>query len=391
MDLNSIWMSGECDKGSFRVETIDRLGNCTGVVKGDFRVRNQQLSFTPDTPWVEGKVYRYILVSDDADEVCDLGEMCSAGDPALPLNTDPLNVDPGVLGEGIHGDIGGPPLEIQFIGRPPTRYVFAPLFLTPFVDTNGNGQVDQDEEPLDDNYFVMEKNDLHGLVEELTIGCTFKELDNCDPSKTKVYSNGSIFSEIKDYNPEYDAVLIDLHPTIVFGTSIKLQAKVLNGLLTIGMDTGTIIFRTRQVNGKPMPARFVPGGFNDDGTAKPSIFESEMDVYLDTPYLQVLGGLAGTSMHSLPLTLKLRGPVTFRDDGRLELVLSNTEDIEFSVDLYMLEKDALITFLGDNPTAQALNTVVDFFTFSRDHKVGTIDLITPKDSVKLHFVGESVQ
>ncbi len=391
MDTRTLWMGEECNKGSFRVEIIDNTGECTGVVAGDLMVKNQRLVFTPDRPWQKDQTYRYILMSSDADEICDDEEICSLGNPPLPLNTDPLNYKPGVLGKGVHGDIGGPPLEIQFIGQAPTRYVFAPLELNPFVDVNGNGLVDDDEERTEKNFFAMQNVGLHGMVQDLSIGCSLAEKDTCPEEKLRIYNNGSIYSEIKNPTAARDAVLVDVLPNPFYGTSIKLNAKAFGGLIKLGMDTGVLIFRTRQVDGNPMPARFLAGGYNEAGKALPAIFESEMKMYVDAPYLQVLEGLSGTNMHSLPVDLKLRGPVTFQGDGRMVLDLTNPEPVKMTIDLYLLERQAIETLLGKNGFAAALDVILKFFTLSPDHKIGAIDFEVPVDGVKLYFVGEALQ
>ncbi len=387
MDPASIWMSDECDAGSFRVEKIDNQGNCIEAVSGDLIVKHQQLRFTPHTPWQDGISYRYTLMSDDANEECDEEEICSLGDHPLPLNTDPVNYKPGVLGRGIHNDIGGPPLEVAFIGKPPTRFVFSPFKINT-TDVNGNGLVDQDETILPENFINMEATGKSGLVTDISLGCTIAERATCPENNKRSFLNGSLYSELKDYIPEQDVVQTDLYPSVFYGTSVFMHAKALLGLLDLKLNTGLIVLRNRGDENDLMPAKIIPGGVDETGKPQFPIFEIVWELYFDTPYLQVLGGLSGTSMHSLPVAVKLRGPVSFMPDGRMQLNVTNPEAMAINVDLYVLEREALETLLGKNILSAAVDAMLKVVTLNPKHKIGSIEITVPKEAVNLHFVGE---
>jgi hypothetical protein len=309
----------------------------------------------------------------------------------LPLNTDPLNYKPGVLGKGFHGDIGGPPLEIQFTGAPASRNVFTPLLAEPFVDVNGNAVVDDDETILDQNYIELVATGHFGLINSISVGCRPAEQKDCAPEKSRTFLNNVLIADIHSYDAETEGVYVDIHSKIFYGTSTKMYANALGGLLKLELDSGLIMLRTRSVNNGPIPSRIISGGVDETGQTLPPIFEIDLDVYLDAPYLHVLQGLSGTSMHSLKTQLKIRGPVTFLEDGRIELHLSNAEDIVFIVDMYVLEREALETLMGKNAFSRVANLLLSVFTFSPNHKIGSIELTTPKDGILVHLTGESPQ
>lgn len=65
-------------------------------------------------------------------------------------------------------------------------------------------------------------------------------------------------------------------------------------------------------------------------------FETTLDVYLDAPYLNPSIGPAslGHNLRSYPLDqLVLRGPITFLDDGRMQIALENVESVPIDVEV----------------------------------------------------------
>ena len=76
-----------------------------------------------------------------------------------------------------------------------------------------------------------------------------------------------------------------------------------------------------------------PSFANDDGTYGKSIFTSTMRVYLDAPGLEpkLLGIGLSTNLHSYPLTIELTGPINFLPDGRMEILLENTNNVDIDI------------------------------------------------------------
>jgi hypothetical protein len=75
---------------------------------------------------------------------------------------------------------------------------------------------------------------------------------------------------------------------------------------------------------------------------------------MDAPELEILGGLASHDLVSKPVDLVMRGPVTFRPDGRLEIALHNEALVEIEVVVGALGLDGTL-FLEIAPSAMLLN------------------------------------
>ena len=57
---------------------------------------------------------------------------------------------------------------------------------------------------------------------------------------------------------------------------------------------------------------------------------TELDVYLDAPYLQP-PFFSSHNQHSYPLHLKLSGPISFLDDGRMQITQANGDPLTINV------------------------------------------------------------
>jgi hypothetical protein len=61
-----------------------------------------------------------------------------------------------------------------------------------------------------------------------------------------------------------------------------------------------------------------------------------LHTYMDAPDLAILGGVASHDLKSKPLTVGLRGPIRFVEDGRLSIVLANAEEVVVTVGVDVL-------------------------------------------------------
>ena len=104
------------------------------------------------------------------------------------------------------------------------------------------------------------------------------------------------------------------------------------GLIASDVPTATMVMRPKYpvVNGKTE----VPTGYiiwnEEEGRLN---FKIDLDIYMDNPFMSVLGGLVSHNLHSYPIKAKLQGPLTFLDDGRMNIELSNLNQIELDVKL----------------------------------------------------------
>ncbi len=101
--------------------------------------------------------------------------------------------------------------------------------------------------------------------------------------------------------------------------------------------------------------------------------------------------MAATNFHSLEYGNKVSGPVTFTEDGRLELTLVNTEEASIVAEFYVLPKAALKKLLGDNIFAEIADRMLSVFTLSPKHKVGEVKIIVPPGGFSSHFVTAPLQ
>ncbi len=348
-----------CGEGSLRVEEIDIDGNCLNAVAGDLVVDSTKLTFMPALPWKIDALYRLVLVSSDDDQRCDEGEICSQGLPELPLNTDPLNVNLGVLGVNVESDIGGPPMIMPFRGSAPSMATLLAPTVSPYTDINSNGFMDAEEQPRFENSLKIQIDKYSGIVNRASLGCDLfphypksksvpDRTENCDPATQYSFIGNDLLVDVQQYDLADKSLRVEIIPQIIYGTSVKLFAKTFGGLIPLEIDTGLIVLRTRQNAGNPLVGRVIAGQLDEFGKPLPAQFEVEILSYLDVPYLQILDGIIGTNLHSLPVKYKVSGPLEFLPNGSLTIRLANDVPIDLPISLYALQPDTLKTLLGNN-------------------------------------------
>ncbi|MDK9558878.1 Ig-like domain-containing protein [Marinobacter sp. M216] len=336
MDLASI------NPQSFVVEKIadpsapGPVGSET-ILSGRLEKNNQHVRFYPDQPWEIGETYRYTMRS-EVDGDCSSGSfICS--EENRPLQTD-LLVAP--------SDFGGPDLSIYFTGSTALDSVFTPLRNLPIRDTNSNYMVDCDSpqnegclEPFDhetdgNGGFLPSANSskltiVNGESSQgpARVGCSPDGAD-C-PTEKFIYQTYGLDTEV--IGPALDdsgntiGVRVLLYPTLLATSSARVivSANLLLGS-DITSDTGTQILR--MTYGEPTddnPLGLVEGVIVEGANGGP-VFKTEANLTLDAPELS---GVDSHDVYSKPLTLKLEGPITFFDDGRMQIEQRNVvqEDI----------------------------------------------------------------
>jgi len=392
MLASSIVLGESCGSGSFRVETIDLNGNCTGTVPGRLIVKQQQLTFKADTPWQKDGLYQLTLASSDTNTVCDPGEICGAGAGHLPLNTDPMNFEHTETNTTAETDIGGPPLVIPFRGIEPKNSVFVPLQSRPYSDINGNGRVDPEETPHFESYLTNVEIGATGIVSNFRIDC--ESPPNCAPNDRLTFISNTLFVDVGDYVAGVpgleDGINVDVHPTILHLTTNKLFTTVA-GLLPLTVETGPQELRVLPKQGGSIASRIVDGGIDEiTGEQKPPIFDVVVDAYYDAPYVQLLGGVADTSLKSLVVPMHLRGPVTFTADGRMIIDMALQNEVTVDVDILILTQTALEDAFGSNSITQAIDAWLDA-NLGDDHKAGSIAFKIPAGTAGLYLVSEPLQ
>ncbi|MFO7528049.1 MAG: Ig-like domain-containing protein [Marinobacter sp.] len=305
-------------------------------VSGRIEKSNQQIRFYPDRAWEIGATYRYTMRSAVTGNCASGSIICS--EAGLALQTD-LLVDP--------SDIGGPDLSIYFTGSSAVGSVFTPLRNLPIRDTNSNYIIDCETpggtdclEPFDhvaqNESFLPSANSSKLTIVDgqssqgpARVGCS---PDGADCPKNKfIYQTYGLDTEVIgpaiDENGDTIGVRVLLYPTLLATTSARVivSANLMLGS-DITSDTGTQILR--MTYGQPTednPLGLVEGVIVE-GADRGPVFQAQADLTLDAPNLS---GVTSHDVYSKPLTLQLEGPITFFDDGRMQIEQRNlvAEDI----------------------------------------------------------------
>ncbi|QUM83833.1 Ig-like domain-containing protein [Moritella sp. 28] len=332
MDEASIRLGEACNTGSFRVEIVEPngSGNCIETVPGVLNYENKILTFSPSDNWQDqgSNVYRYSLISAEGETKgsvdCSTGEvLCSA--QGYPLQTTLLKPDS-------HEDLGGPDMLMPFRAAPADNLVFNPLMM-PTTDTNRDYRWDEiKEEVVSGNFAKLSLLETGGALIRATVGC---ELDQtCSDDYAKTHISGFMPTEVGEYDVENNRIPVKVHAEQLISSNVNVAAML--GFFNIGLiesevPTGTMIMRPKYsvVNGKTE----VPTGYiiwNEEENRLN--FKIDLDIYMDNPFMSVLGGLVTHNLHSYPLeNVHLQGPLTFLDDGRMNIELSNLEQIKLDV------------------------------------------------------------
>lgn len=317
MDPASLKLGSQCGEGSIRVESVGAGGKCSGVVAGSLSKGEREFRFTPNRPWVSGAAYRLTLV---AGQSCAAGAIC--GRNKLALSTDPLS--------GIAATGAGPDVVIDFTGAPPTLDSFLPLVADPVADQNGNGYLDAGEKPNDKNRVVMELTGFGGVI-----GAASLAGDDCLPDRpgkqSCQYLSATMLSSIGGLlascpvdaqgkpstasNPP--CIRVRVYPNIIIGTSTATDSTALLIITNNNLQTGMMLERLRESSGPTYGYIMKEAGA--------AVYVIRQELYLDAPDLTIPS--ATHDQRSKPLSATLKGPITFRPDGRMQVALKNIEDV----------------------------------------------------------------
>ncbi len=305
---------------------IERLSGdaCVGVVPGALAIGERTLRFVPDGGWAPGARYRVVLHGGD-DRDCDGGELCAR--TRAPLNGDVLD------GIADDGDAGGPDVVLPFtaIDAAPGRYAMITR-TAPVADGNGNGYLDPGEQATATNRAAIRITGTSGMIR----GASLRGAD-CDPATPAVeacmYLSGALPAVMGTLQHDCtvggvhvdSCIPIELSPQLLYGTSLSLDASVAVVGSLSNQQTEQLVLRMRAPAGAPITGYVVTGA---DGQAE---LRARLDIYLDAPSMRLLAGIAGHDLHSKPLTIDVAGPVSFGNDGRIQITLANTAAVPLAV------------------------------------------------------------
>ncbi|MDX1588988.1 MAG: Ig-like domain-containing protein [Oleiphilaceae bacterium] len=303
------------------------------------KVAARQIQLVPLNRWETGRLYRYSLHSDGENSANAIRS--SAG---LPLQTRILNQSPRDFDAR---DYGGPVMTNHFRGAGVSGNTLTPLRNLPANDANGDLVLNEGVEfkvpPTENggsefsaiaNSAQIQVTNLSGaFVNDARIGCDPGGTD-C-PQDKFLYLNGMLDVDIAREGLdtlENNPVPVFVYPSMLYTTGEAVHIDTDAG--TTVAPTGPMAMRLRyndDGNGRQRP---IPGLLAQDPDSGELEIALSLDVYLDAPYLEVR--VSGTrldhNVYSLPLNnLALEGPVSFLDDGRMEIALSNPEPVDILV------------------------------------------------------------
>lgn len=314
----SLALGTACTQGSVRVERVDASGACLGTVVGSLLVRGRELSFVPDDDWVAGEHYQLRLVS-GGNATCEAGEICGAN--ARAASFDRLAGTTASAG-------GGPDLVMRFVGAAPASATTLLVSTSPAADLNGSGRVDAGEPRPQDNRVALRIVGTSGLLDNASFrggDCVAEtpEIEAC------MYVLGAIPAQLgahrercalPDGTTAPTCIPVTMSAQAMYSTSVTMVA----GALGIGLttETGMSIMRLRERADGPLE------GYIVDESGVPTMIVA-LDLYMDAPDMSL--PLVQHDLRSKPLSVTLRGPLTFGDDGRIAINLRNVADVPISV------------------------------------------------------------
>ena len=313
----TVALGTDCTSGSVRIEEISG-GQCIDVVAGTLIDNERGLTFIPDEPWTDGKAYRLTILSGDDDD-CDENEICS-------LNGEAASFDP--LDGTEDRDAGGEDVFLDFIGAPATKGTFMYAFAGPATDVNGSGFVDGSEVLRDENRAALRVDRTEGDVDSASF-----DMEDCIPATAEIdgcmYMFGAMPVTMDELTTDcplptgesVEACLpVTITPQAMYATSMAMDA---DAGISISTETGTIVMRIREpANGTPLT------GYIIDDNGVPTMIV-QLELYMDAPDMSI--PLSDHDLESKPLSLLLKGPVSFFSDGRLSINLANVEPVEVKI------------------------------------------------------------
>lgn len=304
---------------------------------------NRKLTITPIRPWQLNSLYRYTLVSGDA------GIKSSAN---LPLQTQFLDQEVRENSERLDG---GPNMVNYFRGMIMEKHVLLTLKSLSAADVNSDLAINETEQGVSvGNNFAPIKNSstvnippesvqsdpitLAGVVPVFfnpvtgaQIGCKVGE--SC-PSKKFIYLtsalNAAVGSDIIG-----GRMRVKLYPTTIYTSSVDVYVEMDPNLSLLAGDigaipTGPMSMRMRYQKDSNGERNELIDGFIFINDESQLTLETELDIYLDAPYLvpEIMGSRLDHNIRSFPIDkLKVSGPITFLDDGRMQIGQHNIDDV----------------------------------------------------------------
>ncbi len=293
-------------------------------------VSSQEIKIIPNERWQSGTHYRYRLTS-GANGIKSIAN--------LPLQTQ-------VLSQSIRNPVrtfGGPTMENYFIGGDPeSPGVLAPLRNLPTADVNSDFQIANPEQKVQPDesgsYAAIENSGQvryqpgsvnSTLVDNANIGCRVGQ--TCEQDKF-IYLTAMLDVAVIGQPDDLGRVPVKLHPSVLYTSELDVNVSISDLVAWLvgkhhSIKTGPMLMRMRYEGDE---RNELISGYLFTNAEGVLTFETELDLYMDAPYLKPEIPLTELdhNMRSFPINnLKLSGPVTFLDDGRMQILQRNTATV----------------------------------------------------------------
>jgi hypothetical protein len=349
MNPASIKLGSSCSSGSFRVEAISPAGTCTGVIPGRLELQPFSLKFTPDTPWVAGQLYHYVLGSNgntsSSAATCD-GTQSLCGVNGLPLQTQLLAPS---AASATTATAGGPSMDIWFTGAASSPSIFQSLRSLPTSDVNANFIHDAGEAEATDNgsgtFSIPNGGQIipdpthtppySGLISGFNVGCAS---GSCPPQGFS-FASSALDADVVGFDATLGGVKVLIYPTALITSSFNIYATATGATINNPIVSGPMVIRLRYAANPGNPSVLdqpITGVIKS--TVNGPVLSGSLQGYLDLPELDPRANLLGFiptslthNLHSYPLNIAVSGPVSFTTDGRMLVTLANTAAVPVMV------------------------------------------------------------
>ena len=174
------------------------------------------------------------------------------------------------------------------------------------------------------------------------------------PNHKFTYLHSALFAEVTNEVDDNKGLKVLIWPSLIMGTSMEINSMFSFAGVQSGTQppaivdqfaqnragtTGPQILRMRYADNDNDGYRddLVEGWISYSEAEGKTMLSATVDLYLDAPSVVDRGGFGAndgsSNLNSLPITMKLTGPVTFLDDGRMVVQQYNTEKITFPMRL----------------------------------------------------------
>lgn len=305
------------------------------------QVSERELRIEPIAGWIEGERYAYTLVSNNIRSVTN-----------LPLQSE-------LLTQGTRNPnnraFGGPNMVNYFVAGPASSNLALPLRNLPTLDVNSDLSYSNGVEPFfngNPGDFIPNAARITAtgvtpinngtVVESARVGCQVGQ-SNCPGHRKFIHLTAGLDVDIYGTPNEQGELEVDIFPSVLATTGNDVWARIDTSFIDAfpSWVLSVNLSQNEAIPTGPMLMRIL---YQDSGPAKGYLYNDEsgqlmfrttLNVLLDAPYLDPSIGPANLShnlrSYLLP-NLQVRGPVTFLDDGRMQISLTNQNAIPITVE-----------------------------------------------------------